>query len=180
MLPTLSLVVIIALLGCAKKVKNAGPTDGMQKPPTVEGHGSPEAALRQFLRARLTRNADALREVLLQEEYLDRMVQGGPAGKEEMAMIERDPIQPEIRSFKVGHKMNLAGGRSFELTESHVNENRRQLAIGNDPFPFDLVRIDGKWKVNILVGPGEPPPEQAPKPKPLKPSTPKPEEKTKT
>lgn len=171
---------VAAMLSCSQSVKNANMADETRKQTNVEGKGSPEAALRLYLWARTVGDAEVLKEVLLQQEYLERMVRGGPVGEEQSAMTWQNVSMYEFRSLKVGHKLNLAGGRTFELTESHVNENRRQLAIGNDPFPFDMVRIDGKWKVNIEVGPGEPPPEQVPEPKPQKPSAPKPDAPSKT
>lgn len=167
----LSIAAAAALLGCSptQPVQNAKSSDTLPTRTAVENEGSPEAALRQFLWARTTRHPEALAEVVLQTEYLDQMLRGGPASPEDAAMTLQMINRYEIRALKVGHKLNLAGGRTFELTESHVNENRRQLAVSRDPFPFDVIRVNGKWKVNIEVGNGEPPPEEPPKPRPAKP-----------
>jgi hypothetical protein len=167
----LFLTAAVSFLGCSpsKPVQNAKSTDELPTRTKVENEGSPEAALRQFLWARAIRHPEALAEVVLQTEYLDMMLRGGPASPEDAAMTLQMINRYEIRALKVGHKLNLAGGRTFELTESHINENRRQLAVSRDPFPFDVIRVNGKWKVNVEVGNGEPPPEVPPKPRPADP-----------
>jgi hypothetical protein len=169
--PALFFVVIVALLGCSQqpRVQNAKSTDERPTTTAVEMEGSPEAALRQFMWARMARNEEALKEVVLQQEYVEWAMRGGPVGEAESAQIKHDLSTMEIRSLKVGHKLRLAGGKTFELTESHINENRRQLVTPRNPFPDDLVRIDGKWKVNVMIRQGEPPPEKPPMPTPAKP-----------
>ena len=53
-----------------------------------------------------------------------------------------------LQALKVGDTFGLPNGKSLNIDESMVHQDRCMLTFTGNPFPIDVQRIDGIWKVN--------------------------------
>ena len=110
---------------------------------------SPEATLRKFFRALTIRDAATLKAVCMPHEHLEVLWAGGPARPKRLRN-QRLFDEGDITSLKVGHVLKLQTDGAFVMDDSFINEDRRQLTMYPDPFPFDIVRLEGQWRVERL------------------------------
>ena len=137
-------------MGCAPtpQVQNARPSTSGPTAASKEDPNSPEAALRLFLYATTIRDEEIVKQVTMPHKNLEVLWEGPPVPEEGIASARYMFATISFRTFKVGDRIPLPDGSKYVLDESWINEDRQQIAIVRDPFPFDLVRVDGKWKVN--------------------------------
>lgn len=57
-------------------------------------------------------------------------------------------LEAGLQSLKIGDRVELPGGKSVVIDESHVNDNRAEFTMPGNPVPFVVVKSDGQWRVD--------------------------------
>jgi hypothetical protein len=117
-------------------------------PENSELNATPESALRAFLFSVVSGDATVLKRVATPDKDIDWLLGGqrppAPVVKQMKAHFDSMPI----RAYKIGDEVTLPDGDKLVFDESRINANRAMLTFPDNPVPFELVRVQGKWKVN--------------------------------
>ena len=110
-----------------------------------------ETLLRTFLISMTNSDAETLYSVSVARDDLDILLESEkqPAYATKAALALFSSL--EIQRLKIGDTINLPGNHSIVLDQRHINDDRLQLTFESNPFPFDMVLDDGKWKVNPVA-----------------------------
>ena len=125
--------------------------DGQDETGSTETDMSPEETLRTFLISMTNSDAETLYSVSVARDDLDILLESEkqPAYATKAALALFSSL--EIQRLKIGDTINLPGNHSIVLDQRHINDDRLQLTFESNPFPFDMVLDDGKWKVNPVA-----------------------------
>lgn len=127
----------------AATARPAVPAAEVVKPEPSE----PEVAAREFLLAMLSGDEAAVRRWSLPHAEI-AMLWSSPAPPEAIAQARQYAEQLSFTRLQVGDVIQLPGGKTLTLDETHVNENRAQLMAPDAPIPFILVRGEERWRVD--------------------------------
>ncbi|MEZ6061101.1 MAG: hypothetical protein R3C19_12115 [Planctomycetaceae bacterium] len=112
-----------------------------------ESPDSPAGVVRRFLLAMAKRDLTELEEVALPDADLSLLVKNDAVSDAQLEEI--GAIQ--FSFLHLGDEVAVPtskGPESVVMDKNRINENRQQLTYKGNPIPFDVVRTEGRWKVN--------------------------------
>lgn len=130
----------------AEKKEEKAPDTPAQQPKKDEN--TPEGALTKFLIAMTAHDKDGLKSVAIPHDELDLLFVGEKPTASTLAGFHFALALSPMKRLKVGDEIKLPGGRSLVMDKTRVNETRQALTAIGAPIPFDVLMIDGKWKVD--------------------------------
>jgi len=108
----------------------------------------PEVVVKQFLIAMIKGDKEALSQLALPNPELKVLYEGPPVPAVALPIFLKQIEKEAVTRFKVGDEIKLPGGQTIVLSERHINENRVQLNVGNQPIPFPVAKHEGQWRVD--------------------------------
>ena len=54
-----------------------------------------------------------------------------------------------ISRLSAGDVITLPNGRKITIATSMVHKDRQQLTMPQNPIPYNIVRTDGQWRVDV-------------------------------
>ena len=110
---------------------------------------SPEGVLRKFMIAMIDRDVETIMQVGNGDGPLELLLSGAELDEESKASAKEQVEKLVAKRLEVGDTVTFPSGASIELDENDVNESRLKLVFENNPVPFDLLKFDDQWYVNV-------------------------------
>lgn len=108
---------------------------------------SAESVLRTFLMARALGDINVLRRLSLDHPELEVLHTSYLSGASANRLAKMSSQVP-MRELTAGESIYLPNGKQLEVSDSMVNEQRKLFVISQDPVPFSVHLIDGRWKID--------------------------------
>ena len=166
-----------ALLGCsdapAVKPPQSRPAPKVDLNSLTFSDSTPESALREFLVARMARDADRLSRITVPHPDARILTEGEPFPRQEIEMMSGALPHMSFERLHVGQWVSHADGSMHRIDRKRVHASRVELVTPFHPEPFVLVKTDDGWRVDParLIGkdagrhaPADDGPVEAPKP----------------
>lgn len=111
-----------------------------------QGADSPEAAIRQLLRAMYANDVEAYNAVTTEHPQRARLTQGGRVNQDALRRLTEDPSSLQTREMRP----TLVQGKPFEGTRAPVGATALYMAAHQGgPMAVPLVRRADGWKVDV-------------------------------
>ena len=97
--------------------------------------------------ARVMGDLNALRRFSLDHPELEVLHTNYLSGASANRLAKMSSQVP-MRELTAGESIYLPNGKQLEVSDSMVNEQRKLFVISQDPVPFSVHLIDGRWKID--------------------------------
>ena len=108
---------------------------------------SAESVLRTFLMARALGDINVLRRLSLDHPELEVLHTNYLSGASANRLAKMSSQVP-MRECTAGESIFLPNGKQLKVSDSMVNEQRKLFVTSQDPVPFSVHLIDGRWKID--------------------------------
>lgn len=108
---------------------------------------TPATVLRAFLIALAEGDSAKGGGLIVANPDAEILWQGKAFPPEVFAELSRS-LETGLQPLKIGDRVELPGGKSIVVDESHVNDNRAEFTMPGNPVPFIVVKSDGQWRVD--------------------------------
>lgn len=141
---------LFALAGCARDADRTV-SEAVARADAARPAEEPEEVVRRFLKAMVTSDEQAVREVAIDRPGMAILWEHDPT-----APADSHPPDPSVidalamRRVRVGEELWLPGRdgpRRKLVTEYDVNDGHVMIMTLGNPIPFFVIRLDGKWRV---------------------------------
>lgn len=136
---------LIAARKAAQAARAQHAARGAQDGTVADG---PERALRTFLGAMLLGDREGVVSSALEHPEIDILLSSDLTSPEQRAAVKAQVDAMPVTVLAVGDEVAFPDGHTVVADATMINDGKQLLTFPGNPVPFEVVRVNGVWKVN--------------------------------